>query len=183
MKLKDYIKKHGVTKESTLRWRDSLPPELAARATVVYTMFEGHLYDSLDSWVDGFCFDMHPEREIALWERYAALYRRHSCGRSSVDKRAVYHILMEYMGEAEVVDVAKIPGASEAIRAARAEAEAAGVPVDIAALDAKIEAAKAAHAAKLNRMSVLDEKICGMGKTFARMWRLLKDDVSRLGNN
>ena len=111
------------------------------------------------------------------------MYHRHSYGRSSVDKRAVYRILIESMGEAEVVNLAEIPGASEVIRTARAEAEATGASVDIAALDVKIEAAKAAHAAKLSKAQALDERIRGMGKTFARMWRILKDDIGRLGNN
>jgi hypothetical protein len=183
MKLKEHVNKYGKELDSALRWRDKLPPDLAARATSVYTMLGGQLRKSLDAWVDGFCFDMHPEREIALWERYAALYHKHSVGRSTADKRTVFIIMMECMGDTEVVDLAEIPGAAGIIRSAHAEATATGIPVDIAALDAKVEVAKAAHTAKLNKVRVLDEKICGMGKTFARMWRILKDDIGRLGNN
>lgn len=48
-----------------------LPPELQARADKLLDRIGKYLGHTEQSWRDGFCRDMHPDRQIKLWERIA----------------------------------------------------------------------------------------------------------------
>jgi hypothetical protein len=185
MTLKEFLNNNTIG--TPRRMRACLEPGHQARAAAVFQILGADMANqTLESWLDGFCYDMHPEREIAVWERYAVFYKAHATGRSNVERKVLYAIIIQHIMNTDVEDVgatgAGTPKAvGEAISAATSEAHAAGVDVDVPALDAKIASIKADFVKQRTR--VLDDKIRGMGKTYARMWRLIKDDLSRIQDN
>jgi hypothetical protein len=50
------------------RFHKNLPPELQQRAVIAHQKVGSIVCPSLDKWLDGFCYDQHPDREIHLWE-------------------------------------------------------------------------------------------------------------------
>lgn len=50
----------------------------------------------MEEWEEGFCYDMHPEREIAIWtilaERYEAVVARRAF--NSEERRDIYAMLV-----------------------------------------------------------------------------------------
>ena len=50
---------------------------------------------SLEEWEDGFCYDQHPEREIATWLHIAEVYRRHGkTVKSKRKKMVIFDIIL-----------------------------------------------------------------------------------------
>lgn len=62
---------------SIQRW-DALPPELFERAKAMLPTINEHLLmgkpQTLKEWTSGFLCDLHPEREIEVWERMIKRY-------------------------------------------------------------------------------------------------------------
>ena len=50
------------------RYHDSLPEILVERIKKLYPVIKELTPWSLDEWIDGFCYDMHPGEEIQVWE-------------------------------------------------------------------------------------------------------------------
>ena len=62
-------KKMNIGDIKFLRYHSSLPENLVKRLKKLYPSISEILsYHSVDEWVDEFCYDMHPEREIRIWE-------------------------------------------------------------------------------------------------------------------
>jgi len=78
------------------RLRLALPPDLLLRAANVYDSF-GHFFQpTFKEWHDGFCHDVHPEREIAWWERLSLFFHEYlaahpECGDSPSALRQLAH--------------------------------------------------------------------------------------------
>lgn len=54
-----------------VQWHEALPPKLTRRADALYDRVAKHLGYTPQAWRDGFCMDLHPEREISIWEHIA----------------------------------------------------------------------------------------------------------------
>ncbi len=52
-----------------IRYHDSLSEDLVRRIKRLHPIISEVLPWSLDEWVNGFHYDMHPEREVRIWER------------------------------------------------------------------------------------------------------------------
>ena len=52
----------------SVRYHDSLSEVLVERIKKLYPIVKEVMPMSLDEWVDGFNYDMHPEGEIQIWE-------------------------------------------------------------------------------------------------------------------
>lgn len=55
---------------------DALPPPLVERIERLADVFDEVLPGHIGEWVDDFRRDVHPEHEVALWERLAGEYLR-----------------------------------------------------------------------------------------------------------
>lgn len=70
-----WIDSKDVKPPSSVR-HEPFAPELRDRIAQIKAALDEVHPMSLKEWEDGFRQDMHPEREIALWERVAAVYQR-----------------------------------------------------------------------------------------------------------
>jgi hypothetical protein len=64
---------------------------------------------TMDGWVDGFCRDAHPEREIALFEAVAVVYAK-LADRSALDATGKQSLCATIVGATLAVDVAELQG-------------------------------------------------------------------------
>ena len=83
-----------------IRYHNSLPENLVKRLKKLYPSISEILsYHSVDEWVDGFCCDMHPEREVRIWENMIELWKS-SCKkykiRSKESKSKVFTMILEH---------------------------------------------------------------------------------------
>ncbi len=58
----------------SIRYHDELPENLIERIKRVAEIFKEVHPISVDEWVDGFKYDMHPEEEVAVWETMATKF-------------------------------------------------------------------------------------------------------------
>ncbi len=57
-------------------YHDELPKILVERATKLFDSVKIFFSNySLDGWVNGFRYDMHPEKEIAFWEKCVSKFK------------------------------------------------------------------------------------------------------------
>lgn len=64
-------------KPGTVKRHHALPHQLARRAKAVWKKIDGYAHvGSQTAFLDGFLYDAHPEREIALWEGLAEIFVR-----------------------------------------------------------------------------------------------------------
>ena len=54
--------------------RNSLPSDLSSRVKALKQVLDEVYPKSLEEWEDGFLRDLHPEKEVAICERIAAVY-------------------------------------------------------------------------------------------------------------
>ena len=59
-----------------VRYHESLPDHLIERIRSFKDTFTEFYPATFEEWVDGFCEDMDPEREIAIWEEMAQSYTK-----------------------------------------------------------------------------------------------------------
>jgi hypothetical protein len=63
----------------------TLEPELLKQLEAIYRDAAHYIWDTLEKWEAGFMYDMHPEREAAVWRRIADAFllycERHGNGR------------------------------------------------------------------------------------------------------
>jgi hypothetical protein len=88
--------------------RASLQPELTLRIEVTRTTLAEVFPISADEWLDGFLRDLHPELEIAWWERVARCYTGFTTRETLTDKqkRAVFKIIFGVFSGVEAKDLA-----------------------------------------------------------------------------
>ena len=91
--------------ESYRRWRSELPPDLAGRAVAVYAVLGEFVGGSQEKWVDDFCFDLHPDREIAIWECYARVFVRQTTGQPPCFRRIVWAAIQQCLRNTSVIDL------------------------------------------------------------------------------
>jgi len=81
------------------RYHDSLPENLVKRLKKLYPSVSEILSQSVDEWIDDFCCDMHPEREIKIWENMIELWKS-SCKKykiqSKESKKKVFIMILEH---------------------------------------------------------------------------------------
>jgi hypothetical protein len=53
------------------RRHEKLPPDLEAQADELFPRVGKIMGHTIQSWRDGFCYDMHPDREIKVWGHIA----------------------------------------------------------------------------------------------------------------
>lgn len=71
--------------------RHVLTPEQTSRIALIWGAFLEVFPCSLEEAVDNFSRDMHPNREIAIWERMAVVYRAHLPGCKTLEaKKALF---------------------------------------------------------------------------------------------
>jgi hypothetical protein len=71
----DDSRRERIRKLETVAYHDSLPEELLVRIRKVWDIVKDGCYEpSLERFEAGFLFDMHPEKEVAIWEWIADKY-------------------------------------------------------------------------------------------------------------
>jgi hypothetical protein len=58
------------------RWHDKLPESLKPTIRLLFSVVGKHMEPNYQKWEDGFCFDLHPEREASVWCRIAGAWLR-----------------------------------------------------------------------------------------------------------
>jgi hypothetical protein len=53
----------------------TLPDALVLRLRVAHEILKGHVGKNIGDWIEGFQHDVHPEREVAIWEGIAGAYK------------------------------------------------------------------------------------------------------------
>ena len=103
MKLKD-----ADVQPNRIRQHEHLSPDLEVRAQAIYDILGKHLNQDRLRWADGFCFDLHPERELAIWENYAAAYKKFTDGKPQYHQAVAWRTILEHIAntEVEVVNLA-----------------------------------------------------------------------------
>ena len=92
-----------------VRRREKLPPDLEAKASAVYAVLGRHLNQTIEKWLDGFCFDMNPDKEIAIWETYAQIYAKWTKGKQPYYQAVCYRAILEDIAETPVVFQGQAP--------------------------------------------------------------------------
>ena len=79
------------------RRHENLPNTLLVRARLVHQIVGNVVGQTLDEMVDLFCRDLHPHREIEVWERIAAAYQEVK-GKFSLSSEEEYTVLRTLLG-------------------------------------------------------------------------------------
>lgn len=56
-----------------LRWT-TFPPLLVLRMQRLHKLFGEYIQDGIEGWIEGFQRDLHPEKEVLIWEGMARTY-------------------------------------------------------------------------------------------------------------
>jgi len=104
VKLKDIAGKNY----KSVRWHEHLPDDLKARAKAVYRILGPMLDLNEAAWVDEFCLDLHPDREIAVWERYAECFQNFTSGKPGYCRAVAWKAILNDIANTEVVEVENI---------------------------------------------------------------------------
>ncbi len=82
-------------KPSSRRY-EGLPNELLVRVRLIHQTLRDVVEQTLDEMVDLFCRDLHPQKEIEVWERIAVAYRevQDEFSLSSEKKRTLFKTLL-----------------------------------------------------------------------------------------
>jgi hypothetical protein len=62
--------------DKRMYFHDTLPDNLVERIKILKGTLTEIFPQTLEEWIDGFRMDMHPEREISIWENMADKYVR-----------------------------------------------------------------------------------------------------------
>jgi hypothetical protein len=54
-----------------IQFHEDLPDDAKDRIKIIYRVVGHHLHSSFERFEHGFCFDLHYEKEIAIWSRVA----------------------------------------------------------------------------------------------------------------
>lgn len=57
-----------ISKLHEFRWQVSLPPEMVERIVKIHRVIGATWGMKKSEFIDGFYYDMHPEREVLIWE-------------------------------------------------------------------------------------------------------------------
>lgn len=90
--------------------RAELPEGLIQRIEKLKDVFNEVCPRSLDEWIEGFRADMHPEREIAIWEkmaeRFEQLCKKRRAG-TETERRQIFREVFERSLREEPIRVSK----------------------------------------------------------------------------
>lgn len=101
-------------KRGSVRWHEKLPLELEKRVRALYAIVkEFGTTDSEEGWVDGFCYDMHPDKEVKIWEEYAGAYYRAAQGKSREKRKELWVLAVTEMCKIPLVYLDHNPSPQE----------------------------------------------------------------------
>ena len=83
---------------------EELPPDLVSRIRLIRACLLGAYTHSMRFWVDGFRRDSHPSKEIAVWERVAAVYKEYVTMAPTLDREQhekIIHCLLAFVAVAD----------------------------------------------------------------------------------
>ena len=77
----------------------TLPQDLVTRIKYIHSVLGEHYGATIEHWLEGFQRDMHPEKEVAIWESTARAYEKFTKGRDLSPEacREVYVILVSLL--------------------------------------------------------------------------------------
>jgi hypothetical protein len=96
--------------ESSLLYHDELPEHLTERARALYPTVRNLFKDySVKRWIDGFKYDLHPEREILFWEEAVSKYVEETHGKKLSEKKskALWGRILEELNERNPIIVSR----------------------------------------------------------------------------
>ena len=85
-----------------IRYHDSLSEVLVERIKKLYPIISEVFPWSLDEWIDGFNYDMHPEGEISTWEKIIREFQSRCKIRGAKTKEQKREIMKEVLGSPKV---------------------------------------------------------------------------------
>jgi hypothetical protein len=95
------------------RYHETLPDQLGARATELYRRLAEVPFlrkQTREQWLDRFCYDPDPAREIAVWEWLAAQYEERTASVSEQrEKNRIFKELLTQAMDYEPLGVRKLP--------------------------------------------------------------------------
>jgi len=97
-----------------IRYRDSLPENLVDRVKRIYPIVSEIFPWSLGEWIDGFNYDLYPEKEIEIWEKLAEKFKfRCKIGgaKTKEEKKRVFQEIFEKTGAGNIEIGENIPSA------------------------------------------------------------------------
>ena len=89
-----------------VRYHDSLSEVLVDRIKRLHPIVNEVIPMSLEEWIDGFNYDMHPEQEVQIWERMMELLESRSKmqgARTKEEKERIFRKILEESGAGEMV--------------------------------------------------------------------------------
>lgn len=101
-------KKINIDDVKYVRYHDSLPEILIERIKKMYPIISQVFPYSVDEWVDGFNYDMHPEGEIQIWELMCEKFEsrcKMQGAKTKEEKKNIFKEILEQSGAGEVVIV------------------------------------------------------------------------------
>jgi hypothetical protein len=82
--------------------RENLSPELLERVQKIKVTLDEVYPKTIEFWEDGFCRDMHPDREITIWERIASVYNwSKDFGKTLEARREIYRLVLACSSSSE----------------------------------------------------------------------------------
>lgn len=101
--LGELVDKHGDKESMWVRRHDSLPEDFQTKAKAIWECFGGMTGITLEKWLDGFCYDAHPVRELECWATYAALFKKHTEGKPAYYRPIVWRAIQEHLRQTPLV--------------------------------------------------------------------------------
>ncbi len=97
-------------KIDTQTYHDELPENLVERIKRFKEVFNEVCPRSLEEWIDGFREEMHPEREIAIWEkmaeRFEQLCKKRRAG-TETERKQIFREVLEHSLKEEPIRVSE----------------------------------------------------------------------------
>ena len=97
-----------------IRYHDSLSEDLVERLQRLHPILSEVFPWSLDKWVNGFHYDMHPEREIEIWERMVEKFESRckiQGAKTKQEKKKIFAEIFNETGAGNMVISEDVPSA------------------------------------------------------------------------
>ncbi len=98
----------------SIRYHDSLPEDLIERIKRIYPIISQVYPISLDKWIDGFNYDMHPIGEIEIWEETSKRLEyewKLNRAKTKEQKREIFKKIIEQSGWGKIEITKATPSA------------------------------------------------------------------------
>ncbi len=98
-------KKIDIKDVKHVRYHDFLSDELVERIKRLYPNANEVMPMSLNKWIDGFCYDMHPEKEVEIWEAMIERYQgecKTTGAKSKEEKKEIWVKILLESGAGEI---------------------------------------------------------------------------------